>query len=95
MGPIINLLILGLFALTIGAAPSAYDVGIDKYRKFADYCTYPTYIDKDGTSVATFDADCSSMKGGANMVGAQLANSQLDFSDCFVNDDGKLMPRKG
>lgn len=95
MGPIINLLILGLFALTTGAPPAAYDVGVENYGKFADYCTYPTYIDGKGTSVATFDADCSSKKGGAGILGAQLANSQLDFNDCFVNDDGKFMPHKG
>lgn len=45
--------------------------------------------------MATFDADCSSNKGGANNAGAQLANSQLDFNDCFFNGDGKMMPYKG
>lgn len=93
MGPIIKLLILALFALTTGAASVARQA-VD-YGKFSDYCTYPTYIDKDGSSVATFDADCSSNKGGANNAGAQLANSQLDFNDCFTNMDGKLMPYKG
>ena len=95
MGPIIKLLFLALFALTTGAAPAAHDLGVGTYGKFSDYCSFPTYIDTVGTSVATFDADCSSKKGGTNNLGAQLANSQLDFNDCFVNDDGKLIPHKG
>lgn len=92
MGSIINLLVLAVLAFTVGAAPAARDVG--NYGKFSDYCTYPMYIDKEGTSEVTFDADCSSKMGGANL-GAQLANSQLDFNDCFVNEDGKLMPHQG
>lgn len=99
MGPIIKLLILALFALTTGAASVARQMvnygKLSGYGKFSDYCTYPMYIDKDGSSVATFDADCSSNKGGANNAGAQLANSQLDFNDCFFNGDGKMMPYKG
>lgn len=99
MGPIINLLILALFALTTGAASVArqminYGHGGD-YGKFSDYCTSPMYIGKDGTSEATFGADCSSKMGGANIAGALLANSQLDFNDCFANDDGKLIHSKG
>lgn len=93
MAPIIKLLILALFALTTGAASVARQMV--NYGKFSDYCTYPMYIDKDGSSVATFDADCSSKKGGSNNAGAQLANSQLDFNDCFFNGDGKMMPYKG
>ncbi|KAK7723969.1 hypothetical protein SLS64_000302 [Diaporthe eres] len=67
----------------------------DDYGKFSDYCTSPMYINKDGTSDATFGADCSSKMGGANIAGALLANSQLDFNDCFANDDGKLIHSKG
>lgn len=93
MGPIIKILILALFALTTGAASVARQMV--NYGKFSDYCTYPMYIDKEGTSEATFDADCSSKKDGARIAGAQLANSQLDFNDCFVNVDGQLMPYKG
>lgn len=92
MRSFVNILILAVFAFVVGAAPAALDVGT--YGKFSDYCTYPMYIDKEGTSKATFDADCSSKTGGASL-GAQLANSQLDFNDCFVNEDGKLMPHQG
>lgn len=99
MGPIIQFLILALFALTTGAASVSrqminYGNG-GGYGNFSDYCTYPMYIEKDGSSEATFDADCSSKVGGANNPGAQLANSQLNFNDCFANDNGKLIPSKG
>lgn len=103
MGPIIKLLILTLFALATDAASVARQMisygnasvarQAINYGKFSDYCTYPMYINKDGSS--TFDADCSSKVGGANDPGAQLANSQLDFNDCFLNEDGKLKPFKG
>lgn len=103
MGPIIKLLILTLFALATDAASVARQMisygnapvarQAINYGKFSDYCTYPMYINKAGSS--TFDADCSSKVGGANDPGAQLANSQLDFNDCFLNEDGKLKPFKG
>lgn len=95
MGPIIRLLILALFALMAGAAPQVSPGGNGNYGKFSDYCTWPMYIDKAGTSMATFDADCSSEMGGFHNIGAQLANSQLDFNDCFMNDDGKMVPHQG
>lgn len=90
MGPIIKLLILALFALATDAASVARQA--INYGKFSDYCTYPMYISKAGSS--TFDADCSSKAGVANNPGVQLANSQLDFNDCFLNEDGKLKPFK-
>lgn len=101
MGPIIQPLILALFALTAGAASVARQMinygqlKVVGYGNFSDYCTYPMYIAKDGSSEATFDADCSPKVGGANNPGAQLANSQLNFNDCFANDNGKLIPSKG
>ncbi|KAG6360378.1 hypothetical protein INS49_011436 [Diaporthe citri] len=101
MGPIIQLLILALFALTTGAASVARQMinygqpDVVGYANFSNYCTYPMYIAQNGTSEATFDGDCSSKVGGANNPGAQLANSQLNFNDCFMNSDGKFMPSKG
>lgn len=99
MGPIIKLLMLSLFAFITGAASVARQMvnygQVVGYGNFSDYCTYPMYIVNASTSEATFDADCSSKVGGANNAGAQLANSQLNFNDCFTNLDGKLMPSKG
>lgn len=93
MGPITKLILLAPFVITTGGASVARQMV--NYGKFSDYCTSPMYINKDGTSEATFAADCSSKRGGANIPGAQLANSQLDFNDCFANEDGKLVPYQG
>ncbi|KAK2607531.1 hypothetical protein N8I77_006197 [Diaporthe amygdali] len=92
MASFINLLVLSFFTLTVGAAPTTRDIG--NYGNFSDYCMWPMYIDNPGNPTVTFDADCSSIKGGAGFS-AQLANSQLDFNECFVNKGGILMPWKG
>ncbi|KAG8160246.1 hypothetical protein KVR01_009782 [Diaporthe batatas] len=65
------------------------------YGKFSDYCMYPLYIDRAESSMATFDADCSSKKNGFHYIGTELAKSQLDFNDCFMNDDGNMVPHQG
>lgn len=93
MGPIVKLLILTLFALMAVAAPQM--LSGDNYQEFSDYCTWPMYMDKTSDSPGTFNADCSSESGGFHNIGAKLANSQLDFNDCFTNDDGKMVPYKG